>query len=182
MPTIDISGSTLMRLQMRADPLVDTPDTVIQRILDMTDSGPPPKHQAVWWGPGTLKHRIRAPKGAKTPTAEIRSVLYKVLKEAGGELGTSEAIDRVGEVMKDKWNEVDLAPLKSGEVRWRNTVRWTYVELTKEGIIDENSGHGRWRLTGKPLEMEDEQDERGTRDEENEAGAAHSREDQEKQD
>jgi hypothetical protein len=142
MITIEISTATLRRLQGHAEPLVDTYDTVIQRLLDAAEASngpePPP-------APRELEP-LRAPKGKKTPNEAFYGPIVKVLREAGGKLPTSEAVDRVGRLMKDTLNDVDRARLKSGEPRWRNTVRWARNDLVRKGTLDPSAPHGVWRL------------------------------------
>lgn len=144
MPTIDISGVTLKRLQEQAEPLVDTYDSVIGRLLDLAEGqgktgggGVRPKPNA----------RRRAPRGEKTANQAFYGPIAKVLREAGGELPTVEAVDRVGRLMEGALNATDLSVLKSGEPRWRNTVRWARNDLVKSGVLDGNAPHGTWRLS-----------------------------------
>lgn len=145
MPTIEIGQETLRRLQEHAEPLVDTADTVIVRLIEHFEATA--GHQAD--GVRTQhadRRRIRAPKGAKTPTGEFHDAIIDVLSDAGGELPTRDVIDEVGRRMDDHLNDLDHEPLKSGEIRWRNTVRWARTELVEQGVLDGDAPHGRWRL------------------------------------
>lgn len=146
MPTIEVSSRTLTRLQGIAEPLVDTPDTVIGRLLDHYESSQTAPHK----GPKRVsQRRFRAPKGAKTPTSAFHDAILEVLSEGGGELPTRDAVDRVGERMWHQLTEVDQAPLQSGEPRWRNSVRWARNELVEQGLLDADAPHGRWRLASR---------------------------------
>src|ERR1700740_1139836 len=133
MPNIDISQENFDRLKALAEPLVDTADTVIARLLAAHNghsNGRPeslvetPKRATT--GSRSVSRRRgrkgdRARKGERTPTEEFYQPLLDALATAGGQLQAVEAIDRVGQLMKDRLNDVDRARLPSGEVRWRNS-------------------------------------------------------------
>lgn len=140
MPRIEISEQILKRLQEHAEPLVDSPDSVIRKILDAYEDGVEGSDPPQTTGPN------RAPRGEKTPNEAFYGPLVKVLREAGGELRAQEAVERVGDLMADELNEIDRAPLKTGELRWKNTVRWARNDLVSEGTLDSDSPHGIWRL------------------------------------
>lgn len=155
MPTIDVSPLNFEKLKQLAEPLVDTADAVIGRLLEAYElhgngrvGGNPP---ALNWERGAVvrdapRDRKRAKKGERTATEEFCEPLIRVLKEAGGELTAVEAIDRVGVMMADRLNDVDTARLPSGEVRWRNSVRWARQKLEDGGKLDDKAAHGVWKL------------------------------------
>ena len=149
MPTIELSETTFDRLKELAEPLVDTPETVISRLVDgylsaERGNGAKPKDgkrgRKRW--KRAHRDRKRARKGERTPTEGFYAPLLQVLKEAGGQLTANEAIDLVGELTEDHLNEVDRARLPSGEIRWRNTVRWAKQRLGKQGKLDSKSPYG----------------------------------------
>lgn len=153
MPTIELSQNVFDKLKELAEPFVDSPDSVIQRLLDAYHANgrsaeipsgslkpprvPPPKVVA--------RDRKRARKGEKTAIEVFYEPILRVLKEAGGKLPVDEAIERVGKLMADRLNDVDHARLPSGEVRWRNTLRWASQRLKQEGKL-EKKPWGTWRL------------------------------------
>lgn len=143
MITIEIERQTLQRLQEHAEPLLDTPDTVIKRLLDVFEGT---ARQRSTRGGGRSNSPERAAKGEKTPNEAFYDTIVQVLKEAGGELRTGDAVDRVGKLMRSKLNEVDMGELKTGEPRWRNTVRWARNDLVNQGVLDPDAPHGTWRL------------------------------------
>lgn len=159
MPHIEISQDNFDRLKALAEPLVDTADTVITRLLTAHNgqsNGRPdslidsPKRATT--GSRSASRRRgrkgeRARKGERTPTEEFYQPLLEALAAAGGQLQAVEAIDRVGQLMKDKLNDVDRARLPSGEVRWRNTVRWARQRLEEQGKLDAKAPYGFWRFT-----------------------------------
>jgi hypothetical protein len=154
MPSIDLSEQTFDKLKDLAEPLIDTPDTVIQRLLDAYNAngaGFAPRPKTVKGGSGAAlkivsRDRKRARKGEKTPIEEFCTPLVRVLKDAGGKLPANEAIERVGQLMSEQLNDVDRSRLPSGEIRWRNTVRWACQRLQEDGKLDKKSTWGIWKL------------------------------------
>ena len=154
MPTIELSQASFDRLKELAEPLVDTAETVIGRLItayqaasQFSGSG----RKALKNGAGSAKaiqrDRKRARKGERTPTEEFYQPLLQALSQAGGQLPANDAIDHVGMLMSDRLNPVDLGRLPSGEIRWRNTVRWTQRHLKEEGKLDKNAPYGYWKLS-----------------------------------
>jgi hypothetical protein len=154
MPTIDLSQQSFDKLKELAEPLVDTPETVIQRLLDAYHANgagtaarqKTTKSSSVAPLRIVTRDRKRARKGEKTPIEEFYTPLLRALRDAGGKLPANEAIDRVGQLMEDHLNEVDRSRLPSGEVRWRNTVRWASQQLQQEGKLDKKSTWGVWKV------------------------------------
>jgi len=153
MPNIELSQPVFDQLKQLAEPLVDNPDSVILKLIEhyrgvVTDHGPPSK-KARGAPPAPMRiisrDRRRARKGEKTTIEEFFGPILQVLKDAGGKLSATDAIDRVGELMGNRLNEVDKARLPSGETRWRNTVRWASQRLKKDGKLDKKSW-GTWKL------------------------------------
>jgi len=156
MPSIEVSQPHFERLKQLAEPLVDTADSVIGRLLEAyelrrngraVDGVPNPRKER---GPGARavpRDRKRAKKGERTPTEEFYEPLIGVLHQAGGRLAAVDAIDCVGQAMADRLNDVDLARLPSGEVRWRNSVRWARQRLEEAGKLDGKAPYGVWKLT-----------------------------------
>ena len=48
--------------------------------------------------------------------------------------------------MAERLNEVDRQALKSGELRWRNTVRFARNDLVTQGKLADGSDFGFWEL------------------------------------
>jgi Mrr N-terminal domain len=141
MPTITVAQETLDALAALAEPFVDTTaESVIRRLLAAyersTDNGQPVE---------ALNAR-RAKPGEFVRHQDFKEPLLDVLREAGGELRAQEAIDRVGERLAARLSKTDRTTLESGEIRWRNNVRWARDRLVKEGKLDRNARHGYWRL------------------------------------
>jgi hypothetical protein len=143
MPEIKVSQATFNRLKELAEPLVDSADTVIGRLIEFYEvNGAKAAKQLSKAAPD----RQRARSGEFTPNEDFLEPLVQVLRKAGGELPAGDAINAVGDLMGDRLNEVDRAQLPSGEVRWRNNVRWASNRLKKNGKLDPEAPFGTWRL------------------------------------
>jgi len=46
-------------------------------------------------------------------------------------------------------NEFDLSPLKSGELRWRNTAQWARQKMKDKGLLAGDSPRGIWEITAR---------------------------------
>jgi len=142
-----ISDETYAALQALAEPLVDTSDTVIARLL-RERRAPKTEHDRRSSSVRTqLSHNgVRARRGEATPRSVYRDTLLKVLRDAGGELETAKAIEGVGNLLKDRRRPIDMAKLPSGEERWMNSIRFARKDLVDQGKIDGRAPHGMWRL------------------------------------
>lgn len=151
MPTIHVSDALFEKLKALAEPLVDTPETVIQRLIDGQPQ-PPSAARSVGGearpsgSKSVSRDKKRARKGERTRMEVFVEPLVEVLKQAGGHLPASQAIDAVGELMDGRLNEVDRGRLPSGEVRWRNTVRWAHRTLISQGKLTKKAPYGVWKF------------------------------------
>jgi hypothetical protein len=149
MPTIELSNRTFERLQSLAKPFIDTPETVIARLLDreaQDGSIPAPSSQTPLRAPSTQSTQVRARRGETSPESLFFEPIVAVLKRAGGALPTQEVVDQVGSLIEDELTPLDLEPISSGELRWRNTCRWARKRLVEQGVLDRLAPRGTWRL------------------------------------
>ena len=81
-------------------------------------------------GPPTLRRapvrtrsrrRERLGRGLRTPVEAFRLPILERLVELGGRASAGEVLDRVEAKVSRLLNEYDRAPLRSGQVRWRET-------------------------------------------------------------
>lgn len=145
MPTITVSQSTLDALKALAEPFVDTPESVIARLV--STYGKPPRRASAGAQRDPAPPRTRrARRGEVTPRSTYRDVLRRVLRAADGELETRVAVERVGAILKKDLTPMDLAPLPTGEERWINAVRFARKDLIDAGELDPRAPHGVWRL------------------------------------
>ncbi len=139
MKAIRIDDDVWVSLQKKANAFEDTPNSVLRRVLGIDKAN--------------AKHgkKTRAARGTRTPQSAFREPLLKVLYESGGAGKMSEVVDRVGDMMSEQLNEVDLQKLDTGEIRWRNAVQWERNEMVKEAMLKKDSPRGVWELTAKGI-------------------------------
>lgn len=125
MPSIDISENTFKRLQALAKPLIDTPDSVIDRLLDHYEDA-------------RDGHGVRAANGGQDPAAVIRfdpgqlpSLTHAKLRKArfGGR-----------ELPRPNWNELVRIAVEAGLDRFKSAdelMRVTDARIVKGAKTDE---------------------------------------------
>jgi hypothetical protein len=148
MPSITISDESYAVLQALAEPFVDTPDSVIAKLVQAYRSPASPRQDQK---PPSLRNPpspngVRARRGEVTPRQVYREALLKVLRDAGGEMETAKAVESVGKLLKDRLRPIDLAKLRTGEERWVNSIRFARKDLIDQGRLDSRAPHGIWRL------------------------------------
>jgi Mrr N-terminal domain len=118
-------------LQQRAEPFVDTPNSVLRRILGLDDNRPQEPGGAEG---GTHQRAYRLPIAAslvrRGGTARVRVVLADIEEQMGSQLDSH-----------------DRGLTKSGETRWRNRVQWARLEMVHEGLLEKASDRGTWTIT-----------------------------------
>lgn len=136
-PNIKIDDEVFQRLQAEARPFVDTPNSVLRRLLGLDLENE-----------STLATQGgRAPSDALLPSKEYRIPILKALVERGGKAKAGEVIEAVGETLADKLTEADRGYINSGLVRWKNRVQFTRLRLVDEGLLASDSDRGYWAIT-----------------------------------
>ncbi len=142
MHTIEVDDLVWDKLQSLAIPLVDTPSSVLHRVLGVSEDGELPLKD---------QHTSKKSYGrayGRTPQSAYREPILKVLYQMGGSGRVGKILDRVGEMMADDLNEVDRCKLESGnDKRWRNSAQWERVVMIDDGLLKGNSPRGIWELT-----------------------------------
>jgi hypothetical protein len=149
MPVIRISERTWERLKRYAEPLVHTPDDVVNMGLDALEAqGGKPKREGPL--PDQQKQgKLRSSRsnGLKLPQKEFRLPLLETLYELGG-AGSTTRIRKIMEMkMAPRLREGDYAKVSTGDPRWWNAICWERNDLVKEGFIRSDSARGSWELT-----------------------------------
>ncbi len=139
MPTIRIDDEVFKALQTRAQPLVDTPNSVLRRLLELNGASAPLS------GPVTRRVTKRAPIGSSMPQREFRAPIRHALLENGGTAPSREILESVLARIGHRLTDVDRARVPSGEVRWRKKANWEAYQMQQEGLLIKNSGI--WQLT-----------------------------------
>jgi Mrr N-terminal domain len=141
MPTLRVDDEVYSALQSQAVPFVDTPNSVLRRVLDLDEAGKP----------AVTKQR-RARSEELLSHSAYRPELLIALAERRGSAPAREIINAVGERLRDQLKPRDLEPNNSGVIRWENRVAWQRLRLKEEGLIKSGSPEGLWELTEAGLE------------------------------
>ncbi len=167
MPNIRVDQDVYIHLKERAEPFVDTPNSVLRRILgldgqeDQKSPSEPPETASDTVKPQvprsrsaarstrrrTRKRSPRAAAGSLLPEHEYVEPLIQALAESGGSGPAREIIDSVGKRLGDRLTALDHEPLKSGVVRWQNRVQFVRLRLVEEGLLAKDTPRGVWALT-----------------------------------
>lgn len=91
-------------------------------------------------------------KGRFTPQREYEVPLLECLAEMEGRGKVREVLECVGRKMKERLTPEDRGRLKSGAVRWENSVMWLRLKLVQGGYLKGDSPRGIWELTRKGWE------------------------------
>ena len=142
MKLIRIDSDVWKVLKQHAVPLEDNPNLVLRRLLGI-DSKKNSQRKSV----------KRLPRGSgRTDQKAFLLPILDVLKEMGGKGTIKDVFEKLGARMKNHLKPIDFETIKSGQVRWQNTVQWAKSELTSDGLIAKNSPRGLWQITDKGKE------------------------------
>lgn len=152
-------------LQAAAVPLEDDVNSVLRRLLGLTESsggqssggevGSTPRRRRMT-GPAkptranrakTKRRRTRAPKGSILQEEAYEIPILRALQELGGRAPSREVIGRTGELLDGKLTPSDHEALDSGEVRWRNRAQFVRLSLIKKGDMKTASPRGVWEIS-----------------------------------
>jgi len=169
-PTIRVDAEVFEKLKEDAEPFVDTPNTVLRRILGLapgmegpeTNDGAPaagssPRRRATKGATATRtrrtqKRRPRAKPGTTLPDVEYEIPILEILRDSGGRAPTREVIDALGERLDGRLTEADREPLSSGDLRWRNRAQFARLSLIEQGDMTKGSPRGVWEISEQGLE------------------------------
>lgn len=168
-PTIRIDDEVLDKLKEHAEPFVDTPNTVLRRILGLApgtesseiDDGLPAvqsstRRRAAKGATATRtrrrqSRRPRARPGTTLPDVEYEIPILEILRDNGGRAPTREVIDALGERLDGRLTDADREPLSSGDIRWRNRAQFVRLNLIERGDMVKGSPRGVWEISEQGL-------------------------------
>jgi hypothetical protein len=161
---IEVDEEVWELLKERAEPFVDTPNTVIRRMLDLPsasngspdDSGAAVRDALGSQSPSRGTQTRRRGRRSKAPRAQTGTILaddeyelpiLAILDQQGGRAPTREVLDQLGERLSGKLMPADYEPLSSGDIRWRNRAQFVRLRLIERGDMEKGSPRGLWELT-----------------------------------
>ena len=151
MHTIEIDDDVFGLLKKRAEPFVDTPNSVLRKLLGLNQKGPNRTHsrsrtrsrQAA----GKSAKTNRAPSGTLLPEQEYTGPILQVLRGKGGRAPAQEVIEGVGRMLADRLTTMDKENLATGGVRWQHRVQFARLRLLERGLLKKGSPRGLWELS-----------------------------------
>jgi hypothetical protein len=144
MPTVRIDDEVFDALKKLAEPLVDTPNSVLRRLLDLETKKP------------VAKDRGQAPNSSrreKTPQSVYEENLLQVLaappfKGRGHKKDVTLAV--VERMMKRGLiPPSDMEFVATGETKAENKISWGRNLLKNRGLIRDDAPRGVWELTAE---------------------------------
>jgi hypothetical protein len=141
-PSIDADDEVFEVIKNNAEPFVDTPNTVLRRLLGL-DLAKGPSAQ----GAGKPAKTARAAPGTLLPESEYEIPILRSLDERGGRAPSREIVEAVGRALGDKLTELDRQPLKSGDIRWENRTAFVRLRLIERGELVKHSPRGTWEIS-----------------------------------
>jgi negative regulator of replication initiation len=141
-PTVRVDDEVYQRLKDEAEPFVDSPNSVLRRLLGLDASVAEGNRQ-----PRSRQFTGRAKTGEILDRRAYDRPILKALARRGGSGRVNEILDEVGEVVADQLTERDHEVIKSGAVRWRNRAMWRRLRLVEAGLLRDDSPRGVWELT-----------------------------------
>lgn len=161
-PTIAIDDEVLALLKGNAEPFVDTPNSVLRRLLGMSAVNSNGSHAELGEEPLTVtperptrqrrRRRTRRPqvKRAQTGTIladeEYEIPILSILDAHGGRAPTREVLEELGSHLANQLMPADHETLASGDIRWRNRAQFVRLRLIEQGDMVKGSPRGLWEI------------------------------------
>jgi len=152
-------------LKTKAEPFVDTPNSVLRRLLGLepgksgssdgvaapASTGPtarPPASKLAKKKQQAQKaKRTRAATGTLLPEARYELPLLKALVDLGGQAPYRDVVKRVGDELNDEFLPADFETLNSGGIRWQSRLQFVRLRAIQRGHLDKDSPRGIWSIT-----------------------------------
>lgn len=143
-PTVRLEPQVYDALKKLAEPFVDTPSSVIRRLLE--EKGVLARQS------GALRPGVSEADEdlVPTPQAVYEHLLVQILDEQFKGRGDKRSVTLaiVEKMQKQKLlRAADLELVATGETRAENAIAWTRNALKERGLLTRNSPRGMWELT-----------------------------------
>lgn len=169
-PSIDIDDEVFDVLRRNAEPFVDTPNTVLRRMLGIHQNGAQPaggvfsrRHPSLTAEqPTSSRKRSSKPKKAASngkparvargmllPESEYELPILLYLSEHGGRAPSREVVEAIGETLADRLTDADRQPLNSGEIRWKSRIAFARLRMVEREELNGEAPRGTWEITDK---------------------------------
>ncbi|MDE0291872.1 MAG: hypothetical protein OXK19_05135 [Candidatus Dadabacteria bacterium] len=131
MPVIRISDETLRRLKTWAEPLEDTAESAVSKVLDAAEGM----------------------SGDRSSQRKFRKPLLRAIYEMGGSARTEDLYPVIRKHIAAVPLSGNMNNLSSGDKEWRNAIRRERHKLVREGCLRDDSPRGTWELSRKGTEL-----------------------------
>ena len=159
--SIEIDDDVFEYLKQEAEPFVDTPNSVLRRLLDLESAASSASVAATDAAAGSSTKgssrrtkkkssgggRKRAPAGSILPEEEYEVPLLRALVDAGGSGPSKDITAAVGEDLDAKLTDLDRETLKSGGIRWENRIQFVRLKMIERGYMEKDTPRGIWAIT-----------------------------------
>jgi hypothetical protein len=140
MPTIRVDEDVYEHLKREAEPFVDTPNSVLRRVLEL-DALPEAEAEQ----DETRADRMRPGDLLDRKVYDLR--ILKVLDSMGGSGYAPDVVEAVGKLVETQLTPNDWLKSKSRVVRWKNRVAWRRFNLVQMGLLERKSPRGTWEIS-----------------------------------
>ena len=141
MPVIRVDDDVFAALQRVAIPLVDTPNSVLRRLLALEEA----------LVEGRREGGVRAflgRSGEGTERQAYRVPILRALIALGGRAPIRQVLERVEQRLRNSLTPADLEELPSGQrLRWQENAEWERFHMVREGLLSSGSPRGIWEIT-----------------------------------
>ncbi len=175
MPVVRVSDETWAALKKWAEPLEDSPDDVIRRLLEFAERASDeadsdgqrhaPRFDPARIDPAHIdrdRRPLRRTRGV-TPQKEFREPVLDALVELGGSAPAKRVLELVERHMRSVMTDGDYEELRSGGPRWHKAANWARYVLARDGLVRRNSPRGTWELSDEGFRDRDQSGSRQTR-------------------
>ena len=152
---VDIDIEVYEELQRRAKAFVDTPNSVLRRLLFESDEDAPDAGRiynrslhASADAEATMNPQVqqRASSADLLPASEYTLPILEALIALGGVAGPKAVLEHVGNAIRDRLQPMDFEAPPSGGIRWKSRAHFHRYELMGQGLMA-NPRRGVWAIT-----------------------------------
>lgn len=155
--TIEIDGEVLDLLKSEAEAFVDTPNSVLRRLLGLDSDA---EAQEIRQSSTKAKEprrsrrrrRKRVPAGSLLPLLEYAMPILQVLQKHEGRAAKRDVVNEVGQMLDGRLTDLDRENIDSGGERWRNRTQFARLRLVHGGYMKEDSPRGVWEISDEGIE------------------------------
>jgi hypothetical protein len=159
-PRIEIDDELMALLKSNAEPFVDTPNSVLRRLLGLAASrnGDGTHQDFPAETPASRPRRKRsrqrprrdvkrAQPGTILPDDDYELPILSILDAHNGRAPTREVLEELGQQLSDQLMPADHEQLASGDIRWRNRAQFVRLRLIERGDMVKGSPRGLWEIS-----------------------------------